>query len=58
MPTLYISGELDEKYDTIRREVYAQWPNITTTSVAGAGHNVHVEKPEEFAEIVGLFLGC
>lgn len=55
-PLLYISGALDTKYDSIRREVFHNRPNCTTVSVLGAGHNVHLEKPEQFEQVVEEFL--
>ena len=52
---LYISGSLDEKYRQIRQE-FEQNPNVHGIEIAQAGHNTHLEKPEEFSEIIEEFL--
>jgi 2-succinyl-6-hydroxy-2,4-cyclohexadiene-1-carboxylate synthase len=52
MPALLVSGELDEKYRAIGERAAALLPNGRHTIVAGAGHAVHLERPEAFAEVV------
>ena len=47
-----------------RRQVLRRWPGASSTScpaptlaiVPGAGHTVHLERPDEFAELVGRWL--
>lgn len=52
---LYIAGSLDTKYAHIGRTIFDH-ENAVVHVVEGAGHNVHVEKPKEFNEILALFL--
>ena len=54
--TLYVSGSLDTKYDGIRQSVFEGQPNVTTHCIEGAGHNTHIEQPEEFSAVVLDFL--
>jgi 2-succinyl-6-hydroxy-2,4-cyclohexadiene-1-carboxylate synthase len=55
-PVLLIAGALDEKYAAIARELRAALPNARCAIVDGAGHNVHLEKPDEFLSLVDGFL--
>lgn len=55
-PVLLIAGSLDEKYAAIAKQMRAELPNARCAIVPGAGHNVHLEKPEEFISIVDGFL--
>jgi 2-succinyl-6-hydroxy-2,4-cyclohexadiene-1-carboxylate synthase len=54
--TLLITGEHDIKYSKINSEISSLIPYAHHIIVDGAGHNVHVEKPEEFIDAVNLFL--
>ena len=45
-PILYIHGAMDSKYAQIAQKDFAKVAKIIT--VAGAGHNTHLEKPEFF----------
>ena len=53
---LYVSGALDTKYTTIGRDVFDKLPNFMHVIVEGAGHNVHIEKPQLFEQAVLDFL--
>lgn len=55
-PSLYIAGALDTKYSTIAKRVFGQANSFTSYIIDGAGHNVHLEKPKEFQEVVSHFL--
>lgn len=56
MPTLLIAGEQDEKYCAIVREMGAAMPNARPVIIPGAGHNVHLERPHDFANTVVEFM--
>lgn len=56
LPTLLICGALDTGYVAIAHEMASALPRAATTVVAGAGHAVHLERPEEFARAVNGFL--
>jgi 2-succinyl-6-hydroxy-2,4-cyclohexadiene-1-carboxylate synthase len=56
MPTLLISGELDVKYVALGAQMAALLPNTRHIVVPAAGHTVHLEQPERFAELVLSFL--
>ena len=53
---LYVSGALDTKYTTIGRDVFGKLPSFNHVIVDGAGHNVHIEKPQIFERAVLDFL--
>lgn len=53
---LYVSGELDTKYTDIGQTIFGVCENVSHVIVPNVGHNVHVEAPQAFNEIVNLFL--
>jgi pimeloyl-ACP methyl ester carboxylesterase len=58
-PALVIWGEKDNFVPRSHGETYAKLlPNCSELKIIpGAGHSVHVEKPEETAKLVCDFLG-
>jgi 2-succinyl-6-hydroxy-2,4-cyclohexadiene-1-carboxylate synthase len=54
--TLLISGENDSKYTKLSSEMSSLIPYSHHIIIKGAGHNVHVEKPDEFISAINLFL--
>lgn len=57
MPVLLVAGALDSKYAGLMETMERQIPNATLAVVAGAGHNIHLEKPQQFATLIMRFLG-
>jgi len=56
-PALVVWGERDNMVPRVHGETYAKLiPNAKLTVIPGAGHSVHVEKPEETARLVADFL--
>ena len=55
IPVCYVAGALDEKYVAVSRLVASAVPNVRVAVVPGAGHNVHLEKPEAFLDVI---CGC
>ena len=55
-PVLLIAGSLDETYVEIARAMQPRFPHAHLKIVEGAGHNVHLEKPDEYLAIVDEFL--
>lgn len=56
-PALVVWGEKDNMVPRAHGETYAKLiPNAKLTVIPGAGHSVHVEKPEETAKLVSDFL--
>jgi len=56
-PTLIIWGDQDKAYnfnqvDTLNKNI----PNSELKIIEGCSHNVHLEKPDEFNEVVKYFL--
>ena len=56
IPVLLIAGELDTKFTAIARSMAGALPLSQLRIVPGAGHAVHLERPEKFASLVGDFL--
>ncbi|MFT8319778.1 MAG: 2-succinyl-6-hydroxy-2,4-cyclohexadiene-1-carboxylate synthase [Bacillus sp. (in: firmicutes)] len=54
--TLLITGELDNKFCLIAKEMVNKNTGFTWKMVEDAGHAIHVEKPEIFGTIVSGFL--
>ena len=55
-PTLLIAGELDEKYVALGREMQEALPRARLLVVPHAGHAVHLEQPDPFAQAIEEFL--
>lgn len=55
IPVLLIAGELDTKFSAIARHMAQMLPQSQLHIVSSAGHTVHLERPKEFASLVGDF---
>jgi 2-succinyl-6-hydroxy-2,4-cyclohexadiene-1-carboxylate synthase len=55
VPVLLIAGELDTKFVAIAWRMAQALPQSQLRIISGAGHTVHLERPEEFASLVGDF---
>lgn len=55
-PILLITGQLDNKYSEIAREMKKQLPNSTHIILENSGHNTHLEKPKEFTKLINNFI--
>ena len=55
-PVLYLAGSRDEKYAALAARVRAA--GLPAMLVEGAGHNVHLEKPEVFSRAVPQLAGA
>ncbi|OJG74984.1 2-succinyl-6-hydroxy-2,4-cyclohexadiene-1-carboxylate synthase [Enterococcus quebecensis] len=56
IPILLIVGELDPKFQQIAQKMKTKHPVIDIEIVSGAGHCIHLEKPQVFEEVVLTFL--
>ena len=56
VPTLLIAGALDERYAVAAAAMAEAMPHARAAVVADAGHAVHLERPDEFANLVEEFL--
>lgn len=56
MPALVVAGALDPKYSAIARRLADGLARARLAVVEDAGHAVHLERPEVFADLVGGFL--
>lgn len=52
----FVAGALDEKYVRIGHEVIRKVPDADLRVVPGAGHNVHLEQPQRFIDILNNHL--
>ncbi len=58
IPVLLIAGELDPRFCSIARKMEQQLPCAILHVVPGAGHTVHLERPDLFAQLVRQFCAC
>jgi 2-succinyl-6-hydroxy-2,4-cyclohexadiene-1-carboxylate synthase len=56
IPTLLITGEEDKKFNSISSEMVKLIPGAKHVIVENSGHNVHLEKPEVFVNLIKEFL--
>lgn len=56
IPLLYIAGERDRKYSALAREIGYAVQGAQTEYIPRAGHNVHLEQPNEFVQRIDSFL--
>ena len=56
IPTLFLAGAKDIKYSTLADRMARLCPHGKAAIIAGAGHNLHFDKPQEVAESVSEFL--
>jgi 2-succinyl-6-hydroxy-2,4-cyclohexadiene-1-carboxylate synthase len=55
LPTLLITGDLDDKYTAIAQQMAITMPDAHLSIVSNAGHTVHLEQPAQFRKIVHDF---
>jgi 2-succinyl-6-hydroxy-2,4-cyclohexadiene-1-carboxylate synthase len=55
IPVLLIAGELDTKFTAIARSMAQALPQSRLSIIPGAGHAIHLERPEEFDSLVAAF---
>jgi 2-succinyl-6-hydroxy-2,4-cyclohexadiene-1-carboxylate synthase len=56
IPVLLLAGELDAKFTALARYMAQALQHAQLCIVPGAGHTVHLERPEEFDALVGNFI--
>ena len=56
IPVLLIVGSEDEKYIDIGKRMQLRIPESKIAIISGAGHAVHLEEPEETAEVINKFI--
>lgn len=52
MPVTLVTGELDEKFNNIAKQMKNDMPNGQHIQVSACGHAIHVENPVQFATII------
>ena len=55
LPTLLITGALDQKFCTIAGDMVQAIPHAQWQVVPCAGHTIHLEQPDQFAQLVTNF---
>ncbi len=55
-PVLLICGDLDQKYYDINLKLNSLFPNSNLAVIKDSGHITHLEKPDEFVNLVNSFL--
>ena len=56
LPTLLLVGESDRKFRAVNERIAGRIPKGRMHLVSGAGHNTHLEQPEQFAARLRSFL--
>lgn len=56
LPALLITGEMDEKFMAINRQMADSLPNSRLVIVPDTGHTIHLERPVLYGDIVRQFL--
>jgi 2-succinyl-6-hydroxy-2,4-cyclohexadiene-1-carboxylate synthase len=56
VPTLLLTGALDEKFTQLARRMAAELPVVWSRTFEGCGHAPHLEAPEEYVREVLSFL--
>ena len=56
VPVLLVVGGLDETYLLVGRAMQRRSPRASLAVVPNAGHNVHLERPAEFNQLVAQYL--
>jgi pimeloyl-ACP methyl ester carboxylesterase len=51
-PVTLIVGERDAKFQATANEMVARLPDATVVTVPGAGHAVHLERPDAVADVL------
>lgn len=55
VPLLLVAGGADQKYVASNRALAETSPLVRALEISGAGHSVHLERPDELARIVARF---
>ena len=56
IPVLLIGGSEDQKYAAIFKEINNLTEGSTLSLIEGAGHNSHLEKPQDFVKLLNKYL--
>jgi 2-succinyl-6-hydroxy-2,4-cyclohexadiene-1-carboxylate synthase len=56
IPLLLLAGEFDRKFSNIKRDMKSVNPDFNVQIIQNAGHNIHLEQPEEFYKQIHKFL--
>jgi 2-succinyl-6-hydroxy-2,4-cyclohexadiene-1-carboxylate synthase len=54
--TLLITGDLDEKFTLINKEMASILPDAKHISIKNSGHNTHLEEPKKFIDLINKYL--
>lgn len=55
-PVLFITGKYDDKFTEINQKANSMIANSVHKIIKDCGHNAHLEKPEEFINLVNKYL--
>lgn len=56
IPSLLIAGSLDSKFSDSAQKMSELMPNASVSIIPGSGHNIHLEKPDDFLETILPFV--
>lgn len=55
-PCLYLAGSKDHKFVRVGTDFRDRFPSLILKVIEGAGHNVHLERPEQYLEAITQFV--
>lgn len=58
VPVLVVAGADDHKFVAIAERLVERLPNATLAVIPGAGHTVHLERPQAFVGLIASWLGA
>ncbi len=56
MPVLVVAGALDAKFVAAAERMAGLLPDATLAVIDGAGHTVHLERPDAFVAVLDAWL--
>lgn len=52
VPTILVTGSMDNKFKEIAKKMATKLPTVRHTEISDSGHTAHLEKPEQFLELL------
>lgn len=56
LPVLLLAGDLDPTYSQLIQQMQSLMPQAVAKTIPHSGHNVHLENPQQFVQLLNTFL--